>query len=181
MDIIGAAGILTSGKLCHIPNKLLPEINQRLCQPIETALKRPSQKSYAPIHGLYLLLRTTGLVLVIGQGKSQKLVLNQEILPSWQQLNPTERYFTLLEAWLVNSYGDILGESNIEINSGTPDGGKGWRIKSIEVLPWGKAIMEWFDELYMAKFLFFESEKEIKESRIVQPLLSYYFPEWQQI
>jgi hypothetical protein len=94
LDIIGDDGILSSGKLCHIPNKLLPEINQRLRQPIETALKRPSQKSYASIHGLYLLLRTTGLVLVTGQGKSQKLVVNQEILPCWQQLNPTERYFT---------------------------------------------------------------------------------------
>ncbi len=46
LDIIGAGGILSSGKLCYIPNKLLPEINQRLHQPIETALKQPSQKSY---------------------------------------------------------------------------------------------------------------------------------------
>jgi Plasmid pRiA4b ORF-3-like protein len=234
LDIIGADGILSSGKLCHIPNKLLPEINQRLRQPIETALKRPSQKSYASIHGLYLLLRTTGLVLVTGQGKSQKLIVNQEILPAWQQLNPTERYFTLLEAWLVKSYGDTLGESQgrssftegsrilmrwprvmkdkkssfanyaeqdnftysmeyysialmemfgmIRINHGKPDADKGWRIKSIEVLPWGKAIMEWFGELYMNTFLLFGTETEIrKTSSIVQPLLSYYFPEWQQI
>jgi hypothetical protein len=233
LDIIGDGGILSSGKLCHIPNKLLPEINQRLRQPIETALKRPSQKSYAPIHGLYLLLRTTGLVLVTGQGKSQKLIINQEILPAWQQLNPTERYFTLLEAWLIKSYGDILGEGQgrsslsegsrilmrwprvvkekknsfanyaeqdnftysleyysialmemfglIKINHGKPDVDKGWRIKSIEVLPWGKAIMEWFGELYMNTFSSFTTEVEIRKmSSIAQPLLSYYFPEWQQ-
>jgi hypothetical protein len=234
LDIIGDDGILSSGKLCHIPNKLLPEINQRLRQPIETALKRPSQKSYASIHGLYLLLRTTVLVLVTGQGKSQKLVVNQEILPCWQQLNTTERYFTLLEAWLIKSYGDILGESQgrgsfsagsrilmrwprvvkekknsfanyaeqdnftysleyysialmemfglIRINHGKPDVDKGWRIKSIEVLPWGEAIMEWFGELYMNTFLLFSTEAEIRKvSSITQPLLSYYFPEWQQI
>lgn len=90
--------------------KYLHKLNSVLSYPIETNLKRPQQKSYPYIHGLYFLLRTNGLSKVITQGKKSKLVLDQQILKIWQNLNPTEKYFTLLESWLVWGSSEILGD-----------------------------------------------------------------------
>lgn len=72
--------------------KYLHKLNSVLSYPIETNLKRPQQKSYPYIHGLYFLIRTSGLSKVITQGKKSKLVLDQQILKIWQNLNPTEKY-----------------------------------------------------------------------------------------
>ena len=112
LDFIGSDGIAVSGKRHHIPLKLLTELNQRLNKPLDIALKRPVQKSYPPIQGLYLLLRATGIVEIAAQGKQHRLKLNPKIYNSWRELNPTERYFTLLEAWLVRGYEDMLGEDH---------------------------------------------------------------------
>lgn len=90
--------------------KYLHKLNSVLSYSIETNLKRPQQKSYPYIHGLYFLLRTSGLSKVITQGKKSKLVLDQQILKIWQNLNPTEKYFTLLESWLVWGSSEILGD-----------------------------------------------------------------------
>ncbi|MCC5622158.1 hypothetical protein [Nostoc sp. CHAB 5715] len=57
--------------------------------PIDINLKRPVQKSYPYIHGLYFLLRTSGLSQVITEGKKSKLVLDQKFLQIWQGLNDT--------------------------------------------------------------------------------------------
>ena len=112
LDFIGSDGIPASGKRHHIPLKLLIELNQRLSKPVDIALKRPLQKSYPPIQGLYLLLRATGMVEIAAQGKQHRLKLNPKIFDSWRELNPTERYFTLLEAWLVRGYEEMLGEDH---------------------------------------------------------------------
>ncbi|MGF1601565.1 MAG: hypothetical protein ACFCU8_06000, partial [Thermosynechococcaceae cyanobacterium] len=201
LDFIGAEGVAISGKRHHLPFKLLAELNQRLCNPIDIDLKRPQQKSYPPIHGLYLLLRATGITNVEAKGKQQRLVLNPDIYESWQQLNATERYCTLLEAWLVRGYPEMLGEdrsgpfsegdlcikswSNLSrkkhlsfakytdqdrfgyspgfhnlalmemfgfltITPGKPTAGKGWRIKRIEALPLGHALMPLVQQAYIA-------------------------------
>ncbi|MGF1519059.1 MAG: plasmid pRiA4b ORF-3 family protein [Nodosilinea sp.] len=93
-----------------MPAKVAADLNQRLSNPIAIALSRPVQKSYPTVHGLYLLLRATGLTQVVTQGKTAKLVLNQEIYQSWQQLNPTEKYLSLLEVWFLRSHPEMLGE-----------------------------------------------------------------------
>lgn len=77
---------------------------------IDINLKRPVQKSYPYIHGLYFLLHTSGLAQIIGKGKKTKLVLDPKILQIWQSLNPTEQYFTLLESWLVWGNSEVLGD-----------------------------------------------------------------------
>ncbi|MEM8639946.1 MAG: plasmid pRiA4b ORF-3 family protein [Cyanobacteria bacterium P01_G01_bin.54] len=110
VDYIGADGVTVSGKRQHLPPKHLAELNSRLNQSIALDLKRPQQKSYANIHGLYLLLRASGLAEVLTQGKKSRLVLNPAIVGQWQQFNATERYCTLLEAWLVRGHEEILGE-----------------------------------------------------------------------
>ena len=84
----------------------LSEVNERLTHPLDLGLKRPVQKSYPPIHGLYLLARVSGLVRVAGD----TLLLDEEVVQSWTDLNPTERYFTLLETWLIRGMAEIIGE-----------------------------------------------------------------------
>jgi hypothetical protein len=110
IDFLQPNGAEVSGIHNLFPLKLLPELNARLSHPIETNLKRPQQKSYPYINGLYLLLRASGLSHVKHVGKKQILVLDEALLQSWTKLNPTERYFTLLEAWMIWGHEEILGE-----------------------------------------------------------------------
>ena len=119
LDFVGEGGIAVSGKHHLLPLKFLPDLNQRLSEPIQLDLKRPQQKSYPPINGLYLLLRASGLGQIVSQGKKKFLVLNPELLRSWNNLNPTERYCTLLEAWLVRGHEEMLGERRSPLNAGT--------------------------------------------------------------
>jgi hypothetical protein len=110
LEIIDDKGIPVSGKRQHVSLKVLEDLNQRLSHPIQIDLKRPQQKSYPNIHGLYLLLRATGITDVVTQGKQSRLVLNPAVYDSWQQLNPTEKYFSLLETWFIRSHPEMLGE-----------------------------------------------------------------------
>ena len=112
LELIGDKGLAISAKLQQFPLKALEDINNRLTKPITLALKRPVQKSYPPINGLYLLLRATGLVSVVGKGKKHCLVINQKVYDRWKILNPTERYFTLLEAWLIRGKDEMMGEKH---------------------------------------------------------------------
>jgi hypothetical protein len=118
LDFIGDQGIAVSEMQNLLPMKILAELNQRLSEPVQTALKRPQQKSYPPINGLYLLLRASGLGQITNRGKKSFLILNSDLLSSWQNLNPTERYFTLLETWLIRAYEEILGERRSPFNEG---------------------------------------------------------------
>ncbi len=109
LEAIGK-GVPLSGKLQHLPAKVATDINQRLSHPIALAMQRPLQKSYPNVHGLYLLLRATGLAIVVTEGSKAKLVQNPAICESWRQLNPTEQYLSLLEVWFMRSHPDILGD-----------------------------------------------------------------------
>jgi hypothetical protein len=93
-----------------LPIKVLPEINARLAQPVELGLKRPNLKSYPHIMGLYLLLRASGLGRIDGTPSRPVLFIDPAVYDSWTSLNPTERYFTLLETWLLRGQPEIVGE-----------------------------------------------------------------------
>lgn len=110
LDMLGEKAVPLSGKLQHMPAKVAADINQRLSNPIAIAMQRPVQKSYPNVHGLYLLLRATGLAQVVTQGKTAKLVLNPGTYQLWQQLSPTEKYLSLLEVWFLRSHPEMLGE-----------------------------------------------------------------------
>ena len=110
LDFVGAHEIAVSGKHQLLPMLLLAELNSRLSRANQVSLKRPQQKSYPYINGLYLLLRASGLSLVENRGDKQYLSLDDDALRSWHGLNMTERYFTLLGAWLIRARGEILGE-----------------------------------------------------------------------
>ncbi|MCB1807514.1 MAG: plasmid pRiA4b ORF-3 family protein [Candidatus Competibacteraceae bacterium] len=110
LAFIGADGIEVSGKYRFLPMARLAELNARLSRPIKLDLKRPQQKSYPSIHGLYLLLRASGLGQVRRYGKKDRLILDAVALECWESLNLTERYFALLETWLLRGDTSILGE-----------------------------------------------------------------------
>ena len=92
------------------PLKVLPQINARLSRRIEVRLQRPQLKSYPHVQGLYLLLRATGLGQIGGTPSKPVLLIDQGMHDAWSALNPTERYFTLLEAWLLRGRPQIVGE-----------------------------------------------------------------------
>lgn len=104
-------GIPASGKHNLFAISLLPELNDKMSHPIKIDMTRPQQKSYPNINGLYLLLRTTGLIFVKQTGKKQLLVLDEQLLDSWKALNLTERYFSLLRAWFWYGNEETVGEN----------------------------------------------------------------------
>src|SRR5207248_10689832 len=58
----------------------------------------------------HLLLRATGLTKVEGGGDKARLVIDPVVLGVWNDLNPTEQYFCLLEAWLIVGRPEMVGE-----------------------------------------------------------------------
>ncbi|MFL6254142.1 MAG: plasmid pRiA4b ORF-3 family protein [Pyrinomonadaceae bacterium] len=110
LDFVGKREIKVSGVHQLLPMSALADLNARLSKPLRILLRRPQQKSYPHINGLYLLLRASGLSLIEVKGKQPLLALDGEVLASWRGLNATERYFTLLEAWLLRGVGEIIGD-----------------------------------------------------------------------
>jgi hypothetical protein len=110
LDFVGERKRPVSGRHQLLPMSALAELNARLSKPLRLGLSRPQQKSYPHINGLYLLLRASGLSLIEVEDKRAVLSLDAEALASWRGLNPTERYFTLLESWLVRGDGEIVGD-----------------------------------------------------------------------
>jgi hypothetical protein len=90
--------------------QLLPEINAHMTHPLQLKLKRPLQKSYPHINGLYLLLRASGMTHVVGTQKKPLLAIDREIYRLWGNLNCTEQYCFLLETWLLRGFPEIIGE-----------------------------------------------------------------------
>ena len=229
LDFVGENGIAVSGKQHLLTLNSLTELNQLKSAPIQTALKRPQQKSYPPINGLYLLLRASGLGQIVFRGKKPFLVLNPELLSDWRTLNPTDRYFNLLEAWLIRAHDELLGARRSSFNEGTkcleywpqisppaqqfrnygeqkslnywpelhnlalmqlfgllrvesgpPQAGKGWRVKMVQQLPFGSALMELLIRVFIEQGLIWSSEDNPSlPFGELQPLLQPYFPQWQ--
>lgn len=94
----------------QFPMKMLSELNDSLKHPNELGLKRPQQKSYPKLHGLFLLIRASGLSSVDTSGKKPKLSIVDSIYEQWQSFNPAEQYGNLLEAWFFRGYEEIIGE-----------------------------------------------------------------------
>jgi len=94
----------------QLPRRVLPEINAQLARPLQLGLKKPLQKSYPHIHGLYLLIRASGLTRIEGTTRKPLLVVDDVVHQVWQGLNHAERYCTLLETWLLRGHPEIIGE-----------------------------------------------------------------------
>jgi len=107
---IGEDGLKTTGKYHFLPQAKLNELNERMSRPVRHRLKRPQQRSFPHLNGLYLLLRASGLGIGTGAPPSGRVTLDRELLDSWHDFNPTERYFTLLESWLAHATPEIIAE-----------------------------------------------------------------------
>jgi len=94
----------------RLPRTVLGGINGLLSHPIQLRLKRPEQKSYPHIQGLYLLLRASGLACIEGKDGKLFLSVDDKAYQVWESLNPTERYCALLESWLLRGREEIVGE-----------------------------------------------------------------------
>ncbi len=110
LDYVGPSGVDAAGKYNMLPIKSIGELDQRLSRPLHLDLKRPQVRSHPYIQGLNLLLRASGLTRVETTGKKARLIVDPEMNMHWEQLNPTERYFNLLEAWLRFGRGEMVGE-----------------------------------------------------------------------
>jgi hypothetical protein len=97
LAFISSTGAVVSSKNNLLPMASLAQLNAQMTHPIQLALKRPMQKSYPHINALYLWLRATGLASIEGAGSKQYLVLDEAVLESWRQLNPTEQYSDWLD------------------------------------------------------------------------------------
>ncbi len=62
------------------------------------------QPFFAHIHGIFLLLRASGLTKVISARRGWTLTIDSSAEERWQTFSAADRYFTLLETWLL--YGD---------------------------------------------------------------------------
>jgi len=108
LEVVGVRGIAVTAQNYLLPLSALVPLNARMTHPIELGLKRPQQRSFPHLNALYLLLRASGLTDIEGRGTQWRLSLDQVVLESWHGLNPSERYFTLLETWLLHGRPEIL-------------------------------------------------------------------------
>ena len=129
-------GIPVSDIQQTIALKLLPTLNEDLSLSIFPNLQRPQQKSYAQIHGLYLLLRASGLTSITAKGKKTYWIINPEILAAYRKLSPVEQYFNLLEIWLIRADDSILGERSLDWMNRTRILNY-WKLAMIDKNPYG--------------------------------------------
>ena len=109
-DFVGERGVKTTSKDYLLPQRGLEKLNSEMTRPVAHRLKRPQQRSFPLLNGLFLLLRTTGIGIGTGTPPSGTLALDPALLMIWRQLNPTEQYFTLLEHWLIHASTETIGE-----------------------------------------------------------------------
>lgn len=110
LEFVGDDGTPSAGKHCFLPMDSLRQLNAAMRRPLDIRLKRPQQRSYYNLHGLYLLLRSSGLGVAVGTGAKGRLELDAESFEAYRNLNATEQYFTLIESWLLQSDPAMLGE-----------------------------------------------------------------------
>ena len=113
LDFTGSEGInIKGGKRGFFPDRVVGELNSRMSRPMAHNLKRNRQASFPYLHGLYLLLRCSGLGVIKGKGATRRLAPDEKLLESWRGLNAVERYFNALEAWLTRGHPQIISEES---------------------------------------------------------------------
>lgn len=110
LEFIGDGGLKTTGKYYMLPQGKLNELNDRMSRPVKHRLKRPQQRSFPHLHGLFMILRASGMGVGKGVSPSGRLMIDEQMTANWLDMNPTERYFTLLESWLIQGTAGIIGE-----------------------------------------------------------------------
>lgn len=106
------SGLRVSESRGAIYTKRLPEINEQLTHSLTVDYKRLTQKAFPTIAGLNLLLRAAALVRINRSGTPPNMERNEEVVASWHDLNPTEQYMSLLEAWLNRANEEEIFEKS---------------------------------------------------------------------
>jgi hypothetical protein len=127
LDFVGTEGVKAAGKYNLLPLDKIDELDQLLIQPLRLQLKRPQLRSHPYLQGLHLLLRASGLSHVEGTGTKTRLVVDPALFEQWNRLNPTERYFTLLEAWFLNARPEMVGEKESSFSDFLANCLQAWR------------------------------------------------------
>jgi hypothetical protein len=105
LDFIGQRRLESKSRNGNLPADVLPLLNNLLPPPIELELKRPLLRDYPNVAGVYALLRVMEFVHPDGRGVG----VHSDNVARWRDLNPTEQYFALLEAWLLRAQESVLG------------------------------------------------------------------------
>ncbi len=117
-DVEALVRFIETGKLLattrhQLPMKSLFAINDSMTSPFQVALARPQQKAFPNLAGLYLVARSAGLVVVDKTGKKPLLKVDESVLGQWRELNATEKYGHLLEAWFLAGDPEIIDEASL--------------------------------------------------------------------
>lgn len=108
LDFLDGPPTPTGNQNFVLPMKLLKEANQRMAEPLVNRMARPQLRSFPTLAGLYLLLRSMGLVTT--QTKPKRAVfVDPELRGRFNDLNPTEQYIALLSAYLFRVSVSIIG------------------------------------------------------------------------
>lgn len=110
LEFLGTEGVAAQGKYNLLPIAAIPDLDERLARPLRLDLKRPQLRSHPYLQGLHLLLRASGLTRVAKVKSETRLMPDSVVVEQWRRLNPTEQYFTLLGAWLLNGRAEMVGE-----------------------------------------------------------------------
>ncbi len=113
LDFLGTGPVEAAGKYNLLPIKFIDELDGRLSRPLHLDLKRPQIRSHPYLQGLNLVLRASGLSRIEGSGARARMMLDPAMMAIWDGLNPTERYFNLLEAWLRFGRAEMIGERGL--------------------------------------------------------------------
>ena len=93
------------------PVKWAEPLNSLLSNPEVLTLKRPMTTNYARLMGLLLLGRSSGLTTLRPDNRGNTVLhVNEVLYQQWQGMNGTERYFSLVEAWINRGYAISVGE-----------------------------------------------------------------------
>ncbi len=102
-------GIPTTSKYFALPISCLPDLNTQLSTPLAHKMTRPQMKTFPAIAGLFLLLRAAKLAK--GEAAPQRMVsIDPIMLESWDSLNPTEKYMSLVDIWITKANWTTFGE-----------------------------------------------------------------------
>ncbi|PSQ97778.1 MAG: hypothetical protein BRD55_01160 [Bacteroidetes bacterium SW_9_63_38] len=112
LERVGDEGLRVSASRGAIYTKRLPDINEQLSHSLTTEYERLTQKAFPTVAGLNLLLRAAGLVRIDRTGSHPRMRLTDPVVASWRDLNPTEQYMSLLEAWLNRADEDAIFETS---------------------------------------------------------------------
>jgi hypothetical protein len=78
LEFVGTDGLRTTGKYYFLPQGKLDSLNGVMSHPVAHQLKRPQQRSFPHLHGLYLLLRSSRMGIGVGTPPGGRLMLKTD-------------------------------------------------------------------------------------------------------